>query len=183
MAPARTQRAAAARFLRGAIAGMVLGGSGGVLAADPSAPLIGSWDLVSLENRGADGSIRKPFGDHPVGRITYTPDGFMSAQIMHESRPAFATAELYGGSPAEKATAYDGYIAYYGTFAVDPVQHTLTHHVTGSLFPNWVGGDQVRFYTLETPDTLVLTTRPFQAQGTEVTAHVVWRRNPGNAAR
>ena len=135
------------------------------LAADARAPLIGSWDLVTLENRAADGTVHKPFGEHPVGRITYTSDGFMSAQIMHETRTAFATAELYGGSSTEKATAYDGYIAYYGTFALDPVQHTLTHHVAGSLFPNWVGGEQVRFYRFETPNTLVLTTHPFQAQG------------------
>ncbi|MGH8595984.1 MAG: lipocalin-like domain-containing protein, partial [Gammaproteobacteria bacterium] len=67
-----------------------------VTAADDTAKLLGSWDLVSLENRGADGSVHHPFGTNPVGRITYTADGLMSAQIMHGSRQPFATATLYG---------------------------------------------------------------------------------------
>jgi len=144
-------------------------------AADPAAGFIGSWDLVSLENRGADGSVHQPFGAHPVGRITYTADGLMSAQIMHETRVPFAGTALYGGTPAEKAAAYSGYIAYYGSFDVDPAAGIVTHHVTGSLLPNWVGGNQVRFYRFE-GEHLVLSSKPFAAFGTEVTPHVVWRK-------
>jgi Lipocalin-like domain len=140
-----------------------------------AAQFIGSWDLVSLENRGADGSVHHPFGEHPVGRLTYTADGLMSAQIMHGERTRFKTAELYSGTPEEKVGAYDSYIAYYGSFAIDPAAHTLTHHVTASLFPNWLGGDQVRFYEL-VGDTLTLTSESFSAHGTQVTPHVVWQR-------
>jgi len=144
-------------------------------ANDARAPFIGSWDLVSLENRGADGSVHQPFGAHPVGRITYTADGQMSAQIMHETRKPFAKADLYGGTPEEKAAAYASYIAYYGPFDVDAAAGTVIHHVIASLLPNWVGGDQLRFYRFE-GDTLVLSAKPFPAFGTEVTPHVVWRR-------
>ncbi|MSR13421.1 MAG: lipocalin-like domain-containing protein [Gammaproteobacteria bacterium] len=137
--------------------------------------VIGSWDLVSLENLGADGSVQQPFGEHPVGRLTYTADGLMSAQIMHGERAKFKTAELYSGTPEEKIAAYNSYIAYYGSFAIDTAAHTLTHHVTASLFPNWLGGDQVRFYELA-GDTLTLTSKAFPAHGTQVTPHVVWQR-------
>ena len=126
--------------------------------------LIGSWDLVSLENHSANGKTFYPFGEHPIGRITYTAE-----------RKPFATGDLYSGTVDEKAAAYDSYVAYYGTVVVDPVAHTVTHTVTGSLFPNWTGGQQIRFYDLK-GDELVLTTKPFHAQGTEVTAHVVWHR-------
>ena len=135
--------------------------------------LVGSWDLVSLENRGANGKNFYPFGEHPIGRITYTPDGMMTAQIMRGERQPFRTADLYSGTVEEKAAAYDSYIAYYGTFTVDPTTHTVKHQVTGSLFPNWIGGEQMRFYAIH-GDDLILTTKPFHAQGTEVTAHVVW---------
>lgn len=148
------------------------------LAAAPSADseaLIGSWDLVSLENRAADGSVERPFGAAPVGRLTYTADGFMSAQIMNGDRPPFATPDLYSGTPVEKAAAYESYIAYYGAYAVDAIAHTVTHRVKGSLFPNWTGGQQVRYYTVE-GNKLILTTKPFKAQGKDVTAHVVWQR-------
>ena len=137
--------------------------------------LIGSWDLVSLENHGANGKTFYPFGEHPIGRITYTADGKMMAQIMRAERKPFATGDLYSGTADEKAAAYDSYVAYYGDFSVDPALHTVTHTVTGSLFPNWTGGQQMRFYELK-GDELVLTTKPFHAQGTEVTAHVVWHR-------
>ncbi len=137
--------------------------------------LVGSWDLVSLENRGVDGKIYHPFGEHPVGRITYTEDGVMSAQIMHGERAVFETGDLYAGTPDEKAGAYDSYIAYYGTFKVDPAARTVSHHVTASLFPNWVGGDQVRFFEL-VDDKLILSTKPFDTHGTQVTAYVVWQR-------
>ncbi len=152
------------------------------VAANPGSDavsLIGSWDLVSLENRSEDGSVNRPFGEHPVGRLTYTADGLMSAQIMHGERATFKTAELYAGTPQEKVAAYDGYIAYYGSFVIDTAARKLTHHVTASLFPNWLGGDQIRFYELN-GDTLTLTSKSFTAHGTQVTPHVVWQRVRSN---
>lgn len=166
-----------ARASTGLLLALLVGGHGARAAdsAADTAALVGSWELVSLENRGADGSVHHPFGKAPVGRITYTADGRMMAQIMRDERQPFATSELYSGTQAEKAAAYDSYVAYYGTYAVDAATHTVTHKVTASLFPNWVGGDQQRFYALD-GDALILSTKPFPAQGTEVTAHVVWRR-------
>lgn len=146
-------------------------------ADDARALLAGSWDLVSVENRGTDGSVVRPFGDAPQGRITYTADGYLSAHVMRAARAAFAGATLYGGSAEEKSTAYDSYIAYYGSYVVDPQAGTVTHRIEGSLFPNWSGSAQTRFYTLAA-DTLTLSTPPFDAQGKQITVHVVWRRAP-----
>lgn len=137
--------------------------------------LVGSWDLVSLENHAADGSVNQPFGAAPIGRITYTAEGHMSAQIMHDTRAPFAADALYGGSPEERAAAYAGYIAYYGGFTVDPVAGVVRHHVTSSLFPNWVGSEQVRHYVLN-GDQLTLSAPSVDARGQPVTAQVVWRR-------
>lgn len=145
------------------------------LAVGAREQLVGSWDLVAVENRGSDGNVERPFGEHPRGRITYTADGFLGAHVMHEQRAAFATAGLYSGTPAEKAAAYDSYIAYYGRFDVDPAAHTVTHAITGSLFPNWSGSSQTRFYALD-GDTLTLSTPPMEKDGKSITVHVVWRR-------
>ena len=143
--------------------------------ANDMAALIGSWDLVSVENRASDGTVSKPFGAAPVGRITYSADGRMSAQIMRAGRASFASNELYGGSNAEKRSAYDSFIAYYGSFEVNSATHVVIHHVIGSLFPNWSGRDQRRRYAIR-GEQLMLSTRPFIAQGKEVTAYVLWRR-------
>ena len=143
--------------------------------ANDRAALIGSWDLVSVENRAIDGSVSKPFGAAPVGRITYGADGHMSAQLMRAGRASFASNELYGGSDAEQRKAYQSFIAYYGSFEVNSATQVVTHHVIGSLFPNWSGRDQRRRYAIK-GDELELSSRPFIAQGKQVTAHVLWRR-------
>lgn len=147
-------------------------------ANDARAPFIGSWALVSVENRGADGTVEHPFGKSPQGRITYTADGLLSAHVMRADRAAFAGQSLYSGDASEKAAAYDSYIAYYGSFNVDPVAKTVTHRITGSLFPNWSGSEQTRFYAID-GDTLTLSTPPFKSGEREITVHVVWQRAPG----
>jgi hypothetical protein len=43
----------------------------------PSNPLIGTWRLVSWENRSADGQISYPLGKDGVGCIIYNPYGYI----------------------------------------------------------------------------------------------------------
>jgi hypothetical protein len=50
-------------------------------------PLIGSWRLVSWENRSIDGQkISYPLGRDAVGYIMYNQDGYMSVAIMRPNR-------------------------------------------------------------------------------------------------
>ena len=48
-----------------------------------------------------------------------------------------------------------GYDSYFGRFTVDEKAGTVTHHVEGSLFPEDLGDDWVRPFTLQ-GDTLTL---------------------------
>jgi hypothetical protein len=48
--------------------------------------LIGAWKLVSYEERPVDGSPPfYPMSEKPMGIIMYTPDGYMSAQLMSQA--------------------------------------------------------------------------------------------------
>ena len=76
---------------------------------------------------------------------------------------------------AEVRAAYDGYLAYWGTFDLDAARGTVTHHVRGSLYPNWVGQDQVRAYSLE-GRRLTLRTPPMKQRGREVVGLLTWER-------
>ncbi len=67
-------------------------------------PLIGTWRLISWENRSLDGQISYPLGQDAVGYLLYTPDGYMCVAIMRPNRPAFATADLFGGAQKRKCT-------------------------------------------------------------------------------
>ncbi len=139
----------------------------------PSNPLIGTWQLISWENRGIDGQISYSFGQDAVGYIMYQPDGYMFVAITRPHRAPFAVGDLLRGSTAEKVAAAESYISYCGRYEFQGEK--VIHHIQFSLFPNWVGGDQERFVEL-TGDRLQLSTRPMLLEGKQQTAHLVWER-------
>jgi len=137
-------------------------------------PLIGSWRLVSWENRSIDGQkISYPLGKDAVGYIMYNQDGYMAVAIMRPNRTKFAAGDLLGGSAAEKAQAAETYVSYCGRYEFRG--DTVVHHVELSSFPNWVGVDQERLVELE-GNRLTLSTRPILLGGIEQTAHLIWER-------
>ncbi len=136
-------------------------------------PLIGTWRLVSWQNRSADGRISYPLGEDAAGYIMYNADGYMFVAIMRRDRPAFAAADLFGGSTHEKARAADAYVPYCGRYEFRG--QTVVHHVELSLFPNWVGADQERLVEFA-EDRLILSTRPTLFGGSQQTARLTWER-------
>lgn len=100
-------------------------------------PLIGTWSLLSWENRSIDGqSISYPLGRDAVGYIMYNQHGYMSVAIARPGRAEFAAGDLLGGSAEEKAQAAETYVSYCGRYEFRG--DTVVHHVEHSLFPNWV---------------------------------------------
>ena len=80
-----------------------------------------------------------PMGEDLGGLIIYSPDGYMSGQMMKPGRPAYASGDMEHGTTEELAAAAAGYLAYSGPFYVDEEAATLRHHMAVSLFPNWIG--------------------------------------------
>jgi hypothetical protein len=138
-----------------------------------SNPLVGTWRLVSWENRSADGTISYPLGKDAVGFILYTDDGYMAVAVMRPGREPFAAGDLLGGSSEEKARAADTYVSYCGRYEYQG--ESVRHHVEVSLFPNWSGVEQERLVEV-TGDRLTLSTRPMLFQGIQQTAHLIWER-------
>jgi Lipocalin-like domain len=137
--------------------------------------LAGVWRLVSSEFTTSSGKVIYPLGEDALGLAIFTESGYMSAQLMRQGRPAFASGDQASGTPEEIRAALQGYVAYYGQCEVDVEQQTLTTHVEGSMYPNWVGGEQVRFYELS--DTqLILKTSPIAFGDEEFTGVLTWER-------
>ena len=135
---------------------------------------VGVWRLLSFEYRTDDGAlVESPFGADPEGTITYDSLGNMSVQIARKERPRFTSADRMSGSPEEKKTAFESYVAYYGRYRVDERERTVTHEVQQALFPNWSGSKQVRYYIFA-DRKLTLRTPPFQYLGKSVTAILLW---------
>jgi hypothetical protein len=136
-------------------------------------PLVGTWRLLSWENRSADGTITYPLGRQAVGLIVYTADGYMSVAIMRADREPFAAGDLLGGSSEEKARAAESYVSYCGRYEFR--DDSVIHHVELSLFPNWSGVAQERLVEV-TDKRLTLRTRPLLLDGIEQSARLVWER-------
>lgn len=135
--------------------------------------LVGTWKLVSWENKSLEGEITYPFGQDALGCIQYTADGYMAVSIMRAHRANFASADLLGGSVAEKVAAVESYFGYCGSYEFDGVR--VIHRVQASLFPNWVGTNQERLVELA-GESLVLSTHPMLLRGKEQIARLVWKR-------
>jgi hypothetical protein len=133
---------------------------------------VGVWKLELYEMRSSNGEKMYPMGPDAQGYIVYTDEGFMSVAIMKKGRMLFKSNDLTGATTEEKLGAADGYLSYCGLYEVQERQ--VIHHVKVSLIPNWIAGDQVRFYEFD-GDRLTLSA-PFLFGGKEQTARLVWRR-------
>ena len=139
-----------------------------------SNPLIGTWRLVSWENRSVvDGRVSYPLGKDAVGYIMYGQCGYMSVAIMGPDRAKFAAGDLLGGGAEERARAAETYVSYCGRYEFRG--ETVVHSVELSLFPNWVGAEQERLVEVA-GDRLILSTRPILLGGVQRTAHLIWER-------
>jgi Lipocalin-like domain len=143
------------------------------LSAMSSNPLVGTWRLLSWENRNLDGEVSHPLGEDASGYIAYNEDGYMFVAIMGPARRLFGAEDLLSGSTAEKADAAQTYVSYCGRYEFHG--ETVLHHVELSLFPNWVGVTQERLVKIS-GDRLTLSTRPLLLQGTQKTARLLWER-------
>jgi len=135
---------------------------------------IGAWRLISYERRNAAGAVTYPMGQNPVGRLTYDSLGRMSAQIMRPDRAQSHAASAGSATADEKISAFDGYIAYYGTYTVNEKDHTVIHHVEASLYPNWVGSDQRRLYEFSDGRLILRAVNGAGGPGTE--SRLVWEK-------
>ena len=80
--------------------------------------LIGAWKLVDYYIEDTNNPREKyyPLGKDVTGFIMYTPDGYMSAQMMAAGRPPYASGRLHTGTQEEMAQAAKGYMAYSGQY-------------------------------------------------------------------
>jgi hypothetical protein len=134
---------------------------------------IGAWRLLSLEARTSTGDVSYPYGQDAAGYLLYSREGYMSASVMRARRANFALPDALAAPAVEKLAAFDTYSSYSGRYEVRGQK--IIHHVEISLFPNWTGTEQERFFTFS-GDQLTLTAPPMQIGGVEVTLVATWQR-------
>jgi hypothetical protein len=118
--------------------------------------LVGTWRLVEYANRldpkgrfSEEGTWTFPYGEKPAGYFVYDPTGHFTIHIMRMPSPKpFASGDDQTPTINELKNVYEGYVAYFGTYSIDATEHSLIHHIEGSLQPGNIGKDQTRPFEL-----------------------------------
>lgn len=139
--------------------------------------LVGTWKLVEW-TASVDGKPVTPFGGETTGLITYTPEGRMWGSLMRVDRPFVDGDTLAAAPESERAEAAAGYLNYAGSYRLEG--SAVIHEVEVSLFPNWIGTDQIREMEWAPNDRgghdLLLSAQSTSSKGEIVTNHLIWRR-------
>ena len=116
--------------------------------------LFGVWKLIQVNvTAGSPGS---DYGPNPIGRIIFTPDGYLNAMITDLN---LVKADLNGtdwsnATDAQVAKVALLMVTYEGPFTVQTVGNDTNVHtnVEISLTPTLVGTEQVRNAVFEEKD-------------------------------
>jgi hypothetical protein len=148
-------------FTLGAIAalGLVLAISSTNALAQQKSPVVGTWQVTSVSVLTLDtNEVLRPFGEHPIGYLQYSPGGHMIG-FLSTGTPKRAAGTAY--NDAELVDIYKGIIgAFAGTYSVEG--NKVTHHIVASWFPEWIGGDQTRYAEIE-GNRLTIKTAPLKS--------------------
>jgi hypothetical protein len=133
--------------------------------------LVGTWTLLSWEQKKGDGTKVERYGTNPKGIAFFDASGRYVITVMRSDRAKYASNALWQGTPDENKETADGTITYFGTYSIMEADSIITVHVDGSSFPNWNGTDQKRFVAIA-GEQLTLTVHP---PGGDV-VDVIWKR-------
>lgn len=119
--------------------------------------LVGTWTLVSWEQKKKDGSKLQRFGVNPKGVSFFDANGHFFIMFARPDLPKIASNNASTMTPEEAKAIASGSIAYFGTYTVDETSKVMTLRVESSSRPNQVGVDQKRTITSLTADELEYT--------------------------
>ena len=135
--------------------------------------IVGTYDLVSWENRHKSGAVTYPLGPDAIGVISYSSDGFVFVHIMANNRNKHSLSDLFGGKNSEIKYSATTHISYCGTYEIK--ENEVIHYVSVSSFPNWVSSEQRRNWEFKNGN-LLLSARGLQVGNEKVEAYLIWKR-------
>ena len=133
--------------------------------------LVGTWTLLSWEQRKGDGTKVERYGSSPKGIAFFDAGGRYIITVMRADRAKYASSSLWQGTPDENKETAEGTITYFGTYSISEADSSISIHIEGSSFPNWNATNQKRFVAIAGRQ-LTLTVRP---PGGDV-VDVIWER-------
>ena len=141
-----------------------------------SAALIGTWELLTREDRtpGGEQRIEPSLGADPIAMLFFDSHGHFAAQFMKRDRDNMPEVAISGPIP-NNSRAKGGYDAYFGTYQVDDAAGSVTTRLSAALSPDNVGQAFTR--TMDVfGDELVIRLATSTAAGEPVVRTLRWKR-------
>ena len=131
--------------------------------------------MVSIEGQSSDGTITRDWGPAPLGIWIFTENGYLSVQIVDPDREPFQSGDFLRPTEAELERAFSGYFGYFGKYTTDEAAEEVVFHVEGAAYPNYIGTDQQRFFSID-GNRLTVRTPPERAGSSDVTYVAILER-------
>lgn len=135
--------------------------------------LVGTWKLVSASSTATSGQSEPPYGINPVGFLTYTEDGRVTALISYGGRKPLSIGAKPPLLLEEQAEAFKTFLAYAGRYSLSGDK--VIHSIEISSIQNYVNKELVRSVKFQ-GDRIVLVTPPTMVNGKIQTMELVWER-------
>ncbi|TPG33376.1 lipocalin-like domain-containing protein [Flavobacterium pectinovorum] len=137
--------------------------------------IIGTWNLVAVQNTNSDGTKTFPYGINPKGILFFDEKGNYAVQIYKNERPQIVSGDKNKCTPEENASIVQGSNSHFGTYEIDEMNKILIFKIKTASFPNWENTEQKRSYILDNNQIKYVVTNTTQG-GNKVTAEVVWQK-------
>jgi hypothetical protein len=126
-------------------------------SADSQSPIVGTWQVTSISAQALNTKQNfRPFGDHPIGYLQYSPGGHVVVVMTAGELLRPATADY---TDAERSDIFKGVNgAYAGTYRLEG--NKVTHHVLTAWRPDLIGVDLIRYFEIN-DKSLTIKTAPF----------------------
>jgi hypothetical protein len=142
-------------------------------SAQTKSPLVGIWILENvIEVR--DGKQIETWGPRPKGMLVLDEAGWFSQHQMRSDRPKLAGKGRLDGTPDDDKIAVRGTLGYYGNYAVNDAEKTITFRYEASTWPNQEGTEAKRPFELSGDELRTVNPASTTAAGGVVTLH--WKR-------
>jgi|SRR6516165_9647134 len=138
------------------------------------AQLVGTWRLISATQKLADGTVRPDpqTGRKGVGYLVYTESGQVCVVVGNPERSRWTSVQA--PTEAELRNAFDGLVAYCGTFEVNEAERYVVHHIEVDKVPSSTGIDRKRFCSFSGNQLILRAASPLPKDVTEWT--ITWER-------
>ncbi len=136
--------------------------------------LVGTWKLVSASSATTSGEKNvPPYGINPVGFLTYSEDGRVTALISYGGRKPLSIGAKTTVLLEEQAEAFKTFLGYAGRYRLSGDK--VIHSIEISSIQNYVNKELIRSVKFQ-GDRIVLITPPTMVNGKIQTMELVWER-------